>query len=491
MELFGYEITRGKKPQTKASTTSFVPPTDTDAAVEVANSQYIQYNFDAEYSTTKELINLYRRMAISSDVSIAIDEVVNEAIVFDTQEEVLSINFTDEKKYSDKIKQAISEEFKNIRSIFKANERLDDMFRQWFIDGRAYFHIIVDSKKVKDGIIDVREIDPRNIKKVREVKKEKNANGVDVVTGVEEYFVYVDPNKHSSNSAIKIAKEAIILSTSGLTDEKDKEIVSYLHQAIKPWNQLTSLEDSVVIYRISRAPERRVFYVDTGNLPKQKAEAYMAGLINRFKNKLVYDANAGTIKDNRHILSMMEDIWLPRREGSKGTEVSTLPGAQSLGDLEDVIYFTKKLYRALHVPYSRLDPQTGFSVGRAGEITREEVKFTKYIEKLRKQFSKIFRQALRQQLLLKNIITQDDWDEINENLQFVFNADSQFAELKKIELLTQRLDMLDRVDKYVGKYYSPEWVRKYVLNQSDDEQKAIDKDIEGMPDRFKEPAEGF
>ena len=483
MEFLGFEIKPIKKKNENLSP-SFVPPTDLDGAVEISERNSFGYNFDASYKNIKEQIELYRSMAINAECSDAIEEIINDAIVFDSDKTPVELVWDDNSKISDKIKKKILEEFQIILKLYDFNNIGDDIFRRWYVDGRIFYHIIINKGKEKDGIAELRYIDPRYIRKIRKVKKEKGKNGVEIVKGIEEYYIYNDPDSSytTTNSAIKIPKEAIIYCSSGLKSPDDKEVISYLQSAIKPFNSLVSLEDSLVIYRIARAPERRVFYVDTGNLPKTKAEQYMKSIINKHKNKMVYDARTGTVKDNRHILSMLEDIWLPRREGSRGTEVDTLPGAQSLGDMEEVLYFVKKLYRALRIPTSRMDNESVFNLGRSAEITRAEIKFSKFIDKLRKKFSRIFRQALRTQLILKNIITENDWEEINEGIQFRYNTDSHFAELKENEILQGRLELLGVVDEYVGRYFSIEQVQKEILKRTDEEIKKINKEIEQEKD---------
>jgi len=479
MEFFG-SIEIGSKKKDEKLSPSFVPPTDTDGAVEVAITNTIGFDFDASYKNTKEQIELYRKAAANSDVDDALDEIINDAIVFDAEETPVDIMFSDDADVSASIKKKISEEFKEVLRLLNFNEIGDDLFRKWYVDGRIFYHVIIDKKAQKDGVAELRYIDPRFIKKVRDVKKEKGPGGVEIVKSVEEYFVYNDPgSKHYvKKEAVKIPKEAVLYVPSGLMDSEGKEVISYLDAAIKPLNQLVALEDSLVIYRISRAPERRVFYIDTGNLPKTKAEQYMKSIINKHKNKMVYDATTGTVKDNRHIMSMLEDIWLPRREGNRGTEVSTLPGATSLGDMDDVLYFVKKLYKALRIPASRIDTEAVFNMGVSAEISRNEIKFSKFIDKLRKKFSRLFRQALKTQLLLKNIITEDDWLDINEAIQFRFNSDSHFTELKENEILRGRLELLATIDQYVGRYYSIEDVHKQVLKRNDDEIKEVNDRIE-------------
>jgi hypothetical protein len=353
------------------------------------------------------------------------------------------------------------------------------MFRSWYIDGRSYYHILIDPARPKDGIVELRYIDPRKIRKIKNVKKEKNQKGVEVTTTTEEYYLYNDKGiTQATTQGVKLSLDSVIYVTSGLLDSNTNMVLSHLHKAIKPVNQLKMIEDSLVIYRISRAPERRIFYIDVGNLPKLKAEQYVNDIMNKFRNKVVYDAATGEVRDDRKHMSMMEDFWMPRREGGKGTEITTLPGGQNLGDIADINYFQTKLYNSLNVPISRLQPQQGFSLGRSTEISRDEVKFNKFITRLRKKFSNIFSEALRIQLVAKNIIRPEEWDEIWQDIRFEYQMDNHFSELKNNEILQQRINALQLMEPYVGKYYSVEYVRRNVLMQTEEEVKEIDAQIQ-------------
>jgi hypothetical protein len=422
-------------------------------------------------------------MAMQPEIESAIDDIVNEAIVQNDNGQSIRV-IMDDLKQPERIKKAIEEEFKIILRILNYQNMGTDIFRRFYVDGRLFYHIIIDENNPTQGIKALRYIDPRKIRKVREVKKEKDSiTATDVVSTVNEYYIYNDKVVSGTSSSygpvgVRIAKDSIININSGLMDSRRAVVLSYLHKAIKPLNQLRMIEDATVIYRISRAPERRIFYIDVGNLPKLKAEQYLRDIMVKYKNKLVYDAQTGEVRDDRKFLSMMEDFWLPRREGGKGTEITTLPGGQNLGELEDVKYFEKKLYKALNVPISRLDPnQTGFSLGRVGEITRDEVKFSKFVDRQRQKFAEIFDQALRVQCVLKGICTADEFDEFKENIYYDFLKDNNFAELKEAELVRERLSLLGSVDPYVGRYYSMEWIQRNVLRMTD-------KDIEQMREQI-------
>ena len=476
MQLFGFGNT-DKKQKKAALRPSFVPPSDSETTIDVVSqTNRFGVEFDKSATNTKQQIDTYRGMAGNSDIISAIDEIVNAAIVNDPDKAPVELVTDKVEGVSDNIKTKMADEFKSVVSLFNFNDAADDIFRQWYIDGRLYYHIVLDEKRPANGIEELRQIDPRKIKKVREILKEKSASGIDIVTGVKEYYVFEDDDLHSSNKALEIPTEAIICATSGLKSADGKEIISYLEPAIKPFNQLVALEDSLVIYRIARAPERRVFYVDVGNLPPTRADQYMRKTINAHKNKTIYDSVTGSIKDNKHIMSMMEDIWLPRVSGNRSTEVSTLPGGQGLGEMDDVLYFMKKLYKAMRIPAGRLDTENSMlQTGIASEITRDEVKFAKFIDKIRKKFSRLFKHALRTQLILKNVITAEDWEKISNHLQFKFNSDSAFTEIKEAEIIGRRLDLLQTADQFAGKYLSIETIRKNILNQSEDDYKEEDK----------------
>jgi hypothetical protein len=468
------------------SAKTFAPPSNEDGALTISAAAYYgtYVDLDGTAKNEVELISRYREMAMQPEIEAAIDDIVNEAIVQNDTGESLRI-ILDDLKQPEKIKKAIQDEFNNVLRLLNYQNMATDTFRRFYVDGRIFYHIIIDDKNPSAGIKALRYIDPRKIRKIREIKKEKEQNNAtDVVTTVNEYYIYNDKVVSGTSSSYgpvgtRIAKDAIVNVNSGLMDSRRAVVLSYLHKAIKPLNQLRMIEDATVIYRISRAPERRIFYIDVGNLPKLKAEQYLRDIMVKYKNKLVYDAQTGEVRDDRKFLSMMEDFWLPRREGGKGTEITTLPGGQNLGELEDVKYFEKKLYKALNVPVSRLDPnQTGFSLGRVGEITRDEVKFSKFVDRQRQKFSEIFDQTLRVQCVLKGICTADEFDEFKENIYYDFMKDNNFAELKEAELVRERLSLLGSVDPYVGRYYSMRWIQKNVLRLSDDDIKEMDKQIE-------------
>lgn len=484
MELFGFTLARKKaKVKETDKTESFVPRQNSDGAIVIGdgiNNSFAQ-NFDIAFDDDKELIDTYRNMANDPDVEWALDDIINEALNFDPDIKTVEINLS-QTELSDKIKDSIRDEFEYIQRLLNFYKKGDEIFRQWYIDGRIYFHKIVNPNKVAEGIKEIRYIEPTNIKKVVEEDRVVKENGVEVFRKGKTYFTYTNKTKELRQSAstikvLKIPSEAITYVHSGIFDPKTNNILSYLHKAIKPHNQLRMLEDATAIYKIARAPSRRVFYVDVGQLSKSNAEQYMRGLMNNFKNKAVYDANTGAIKNNAHHLSMLEDIWLPRREGGRGTEVSTLDSANGFSEMDEVIYFRNKLFKSLHIPISRLEEGATFNLGRSSEINRDEVKFSKFITKLRKKFSYIFMDILYTQLIIKKILTDADWAGIKNDITFDYNQDSYFTELKESEILTGRVEQLEAINEYVGKYWSIEWVRKNVLKQSEEEIEEIDKQI--------------
>ena len=425
-------------------------------------------------------------MSNHPECDMAIDEIVNEAITHAEDGTVVDINM-DNLKQPESIKKKILEEFANIQKMLNFSNLADDLFKRWYIDGRIYYHVVVNDKNPKDGIQELRYIDPRKIRKVREIQKERDPKtGAQVIKSLAEYYVYNDRGTTSQtftssvNQGLRIAPESVVNVNSGLMDAKNTFVISYLHKAIKPLNQLRMIEDAVVIYRLSRAPERRIFYIDVGNLPKGKAEQYMKSIMTQYRNKLVYDANTGEIRDERKHLSMLEDFWLPRREGGKGTEITTLPAGQNLGQMEDVLYFHKKLLNSLNVPISRLDPQGGgvMGIGRTTEVTRDEVKFSKFIARLRNKFSRIFDDALRIQLSLKGICTVEEWEEFKEAISYDFKKDNNFTEMRDAEILRERITTATQVDPYVGRYYSSTWVKKNVLHMTQEEIDEMQKEIE-------------
>lgn len=475
--VFGFEIKKKKPVQDVGSVVS-PSPDDGSTVVNSAAAYYgLVVDLEGVVKNENELIRRYRESAQYADCDSAIEDIVNEAIVADSASKPLTI-ILDDLKVSDSIKTKIRDEFDEICRLFKVDIKIHDMFRQWYVDGRMYYHIILDEKNVKNGILELRFVDPRKIRKIKNVKKEKNANGVEVIKNVEEYYLYNDKGiTEQTTQGVKLSLDSVISCTSGLIDANTGLVLSHLHKAIKPVNQLKMMEDALVIYRISRAPERRIFYIDVGNLPKVRAEQYVNEIMNKFRNKVVYDAATGEVRDNRQHLSLMEDFWMPRREGGKGTEITTLQGGQNLGQIEDIQYFQTKLYQALNVPLSRLQPQQNFSLGRTTEITREEIKFNKFVERLRKRFAGVFLDTLRVQLIAKGIIRADEWDDMVGNIRLDYQRDNHFTELKNAELMSQRLATLQQVDPYVGKYYSVEWVRKNVLQQTEDEIKRMDKEM--------------
>ena len=472
MELFGFRLERGKqeKKQEKALK-SFVVPTFDDGAIPVeAGGFYGQYvDLDGTVRNDFELTMKYREMAQDPIVEVAVDDVINEAIVVGEKKSPVKI-VLDRLKASDNVKERIHEEFRNILRVMQFETKGTEIFRRWYVDGKIFFHLIIDEKNPQTGILELRYVDPMNIQKIREYTKETLINGTKIITGYKDFYLYNKDNPRSGGnpSGIKISEDAIAFCSSGLMDSRYKRTVGFLHKAIKPLNQLRMLEDSIVIYRISRAPERRIFYIDVGNLPKTKAEQYVKDLMNRYRNRLVYDAATGEVRDDKKFMSMMEDYWLPRREGSRGTEITTLQGGQNLGELTDVIYFQKKLYRALSVPVSRLEQDKQFMLGRSTEITRDEVRFTKYIHRLRIKFSEFFFDVLKKQLILKKIISPDEWNEMKEAIYFDFLKDNLFTEVEEV----------GNIKPYIGKYYSHEWLRKNVLGFNEAEIKEMDKEIE-------------
>ena len=490
--LFGFKIGKKEEETVKKDLfqPSFTPPNNEDGAFTITSAaQFGTSSIDMDGSTKNEieLITRYREMSMQPEIESAVDDIVNEAIVHDDDGKSIDI-VMDDLKQPDKIKRAIREEFQTILKLLNFDNMGSDIFRRYYIDGRLYYHVIVDLENPQKGIQELRYIDPRKIRKVREVKKQKDSTtGVEIVIQTSEYYLYVDRiqgstyTASSSNPAIsgvRIAPDSIINVNSGLIDSRRGMVLSYLHKAIKPLNQLRMIEDAVVIYRLSRAPERRVFYVDVGNLPKIKAEQYVRDMMTKYKNKLVYDGQTGEVRDDRRHLAMTEDFWMPRRSDNKSTEITTLPAGQNLGQMEDVNYFEKKLYKSLNVPVSRLDPsQQPVSLGRSTEITRDELKFSKFIDKLRNKFSGIFDDALRVQLVLKGVCTEEEWREFKESTTYDFIKDNNFVELKEAELMQERLGILAIIDQYAGKYYSKRWIQQNVLRFGDEEIEDMEQEI--------------
>ena len=471
-ELFGFRIERPKKAE--GSVPSFTSPTADDGTIDIAGGGFFGQVLDTDgrEKTELDLIRRYRDIAQQPECDSAIEDIINEAVTADEVSQSVTLS-TDRLPYPDKIKRAIRKEFDTVLSLMEWEQKGHDIMRRWYVDGRVFYHKVIDTKNPKRGIVDLRYIDPIKIKKARQVKKDKDIKtGVDMITKIDEYFIYNEKGLFSAgyggaSQGLKIAADAIAYCPSGVIDQNGGKVLSYLHKAIKPVNQLRMIEDALVIYRISRAPERRIFYIDVGNLPKVKAEQYLKDVMNRYRNKLVYDASTGEIRDDRNQMSMLEDFWLPRREGGRGTEITTLAGGQNLGEIDDIEYFRQKLYRSLNVPISRLEAENQFSMGRSSDITRDELKFTKFIQKIRKKFTPIFTDILKTQLLLKGIISLDDWDVMKEHIQYDFLKDGHFAELKEAELINDRIQTLDSIQSYIGTFFSKEYVLKHVLRMND------------------------
>lgn len=480
--LFGFEISRKKQQDQDEKNKTFTLPQQDDGAVNIQTGAYYgtYVDLDGVVRNEIELITRYREMSMQPELETAIDEIVNEAIVNDDKEKGVEIS-TDDLKQPEAIKKKIRDEFETILKLLDFGNMGHEIFRRWYIDGRMFYHVVIDEKSPSKGILEVRYIDPRRIRKIREIQKTKDpVSGMEIIKEIREYYLYNERGMIGahSNLGTKIAVDSVVNINSGLMDSKRAMVLSYLHKAIKPLNQLRMVEDAVVIYRLSRAPERRVFYIDVGNMPTVKAEQYLRDVMVKYRNKLVYDSSTGEIKDDRKHLSMLEDFWLPRREGGKGTEITTLPAGQNLGELEDVKYFEKKLYKSLGVPISRLEPGQGFSMGRSTEITRDELKFTKFVTRLRNKFATLFDDLLRVQLILKKVCTEEEWKEFKEDIWYDFQKDNNFTELKEAELLQNRLSILGIIDPFVGRYYSKEWVRRNVLQMDDEDIEEIDEQIE-------------
>jgi len=496
-KLFGFSIEDNEP--LSPNIVSPVPPNNEDGSDFYLSSGFFGSYVDIEgvYRTEFDLIKRYREMALHPECDSAIEDIVNEAIVSDTNDSPISIELSN-LNASDGIKKKIRDEFKHILELLDFDKKSHEIYRNWYVDGRLYYHKVIDLKNPQAGIQELRYIDALKMRYVRQQKqpeKEKrqyrlaNINNNDPMNyefpEIEEYYVYnpkmtyptTNPSSMGGTGGIKFSKDSITYCTSGLVDRNKGSTLSYLHKAIKSLNQLRMIEDSLVIYRLSRAPERRIFYIDVGNLPKVKAEQYLRDVMMRYRNKLVYDANTGEIRDDKKFMAMLEDFWLPRREGGRGTEISTLPGGQNLGEITDIEYFKKKLYRSLNVPPSRMDGEGGFNLGRSSEILRDEVKFSKFVSRLRKRFSYMFSDMLKTQLILKNIITPEDWDLMDEHIQYDFLYDNHFAELKDAELLNERLSMVQVAEPYVGKYFSQDYVRRKILRQTDEEILEQDKII--------------
>ena len=491
LKLFGFEIKKAETedPQKKPS---IVPARDDDGAgyVTAAGTHYGQYiNIDGDDSKDNyHLIMKYRGVSMHPEVDMAIEDITNESISGSELEQSVDVNM-DDLEASDKIKKIIKEEFDNIYSMLNFKELGHDIFRRWYVDGRIFHHLVVNESNLKAGIQEIRPIDSAKMRKVKQVKKKKDPQtGVNLIEKVDEYYIYQE-KPGQANSGVKLTLDSISYCTSGLLDEGRKKVISYLHKALKPINQLRMMEDSLVIYRLARAPERRIFYIDVGNLPRGKAEQYMKDIMTRYRNKLVYDANSGEIKDDRKHMSMLEDFWLPRREGGRGTEISTLPGGENLGQIDDIIYFQKRLYRALNVPINRLEQEAQFSLGRSTEVSRDELKFQKFIDRLRTRFAHLFYDILKKQLILKGVIAEEDWNNMKNDITIDYVRDNHFTELKEAELLREKLQTLDQISNYVGEYFSKEWIQKNVLQFSDEDIEKINKEISGEQEEQPEEEE--
>jgi len=481
-ELFGFSIKRVKDTQDPKQ--SFTAPQADDGTQTIAAGGYFGQYLDMEGNakTEADLIRRYREIALHPECDMAIEDIINEAVVSNELKDSVKLNL-ENLPYGKEVRRKIEDEFKEVLRLMNFNTRGHDIFRRWYVDGRVYYHKIIDRNSPVKGITELRYIDPRKIKKIRELRK-RRPDGVAVPVGAgmadefEEYFLFNEKGVTNSTTAgIKIAVDAIAFTPSGLIDQNKNMVLSYLHKAIKPVNQLRMIEDATVIYRIARAPERRIFKIDVGNLPKVKAEQYLRDVMAKYRNKLVYDAQTGEIRDDRNYMSMLEDFWLPSREGGRGTDITTLPGGQNLGEIADIEYFRAKLYRSLNVPVSRLEGSQGFNLGRSTEITRDELKFTKFVQRLRKKFTELFNDILRTQLVLKKVISDDDWHIVRDSMMYDFLQDGHFAELKESEMLLERIRIADSMRDYVGKYYSVEYIRKNVLKQSQRDIEEIDAQI--------------
>ena len=503
MNLFGFEIRRSTDPvEEQDRQPAFAPEIKDDGAVVVAaGGAYGTYiDLQGAARTEAELVTKYREMSMHPEVERAVDDIINEAIIVEDKEKIVQVNL-DDVKLSPNVKKLVTKEFNAVLALLDFNKSAFDIFRRWYIDGRMYYHLIIDITKPGDGIKEMRYIDPRKLRKIREVKRKRDPKSqVTQTQTVQEYFIYNEKgfqNKAgevgtaSSATGLKIAFDSIVHTTSGVLDPMNSVVLGHLHKAIKPLNQLRALEDATVIYRISRAPERRIFYIDVGNLPKMKAEQYLRDMMTRHKNKVVYDASTGEIRDDRKFMTMLEDYWLPRRDGSRGTEITTLPAGQNLGKLEDVEYFQKKLYESLNVPTTRLEQDGSFIFGQGQEISRDEIKFTKFIERMRMRFNHLFLDALQKQLVLKNVLTEEDWELIETDIKFDYAKDNYFEQQKQSSVLSDRLSSLSQIQPFIGKYYSHEWVRKHILQQSDENIEEMDEQIIGEQENplYKSPDE--
>ncbi len=484
-QLFGFQITRASKE--KGEQPSFVLPDPEDGATTSAGFYSEFIDIEGQTKSESDLIRRYRSTSEHPECDLAIEDIVNESVNTDELKASVSLN-VDNLPYSSKIKARVREEFQQVLHLLDFNNKAHDLFRRWYIDGRIHYHKIIDENEPQKGIQELRYIDALKIKRIKKVDKDITKKGSPTVKVLEDYYVYNEGGAITSSTqsaiggTLKITSDAIANCPSGLFDPSKALVRSYLHKAIKPVNQLRMIEDAVVIYRIARAPERRIFYIDVGNLPKVKAEQYLKDVMNRYRNKLVYNAATGEIRDDRQQMSMLEDFWLPRREGGRGTEITTLPGGTNLGEIEDILYFQKKLYRSLNIPISRLETESGFNLGRGAEITRDEVKFTKFVQKLRKKFNVLFNNILKTQLILKGVVAEEDWLSIKENLSYEYMKDGHYAEMRDMDLLRDRLDVLNTIEPFIGMYFSKKYVQKQVFRMSDEEIDSMAKEMESEPE---------
>ena len=481
-ELFGFSITRLKK-QSDPKQSFTVAPADDGTQTIAAGGYFGQYlDMEGTAKTEADLIRRYREIALHPECDLAVEDIVNEAIVANENKEAVRVN-VENLPYGKDVRRKIEDEFKEVLRLMQFNTKGHDIFRRWYVDGRIFYQKIIDRNSTTKGITELKYLDPRKIKRIREVRKKRpeGVTGPNMLSVVDEFVEYYLFNEkgviNSTSGGIKIAPDTIAYCPSGLVDQTKNMVLSYMHKAIKPVNQLRMIEDATVIYRIARAPERRIFKIDVGNLPKQKAEQYLRDVMARYRNKLVYAASTGEIRDDRNYMSMLEDFWLPSREGGRGTDITTLPGGQNLGEISDIEYFRSKLYRSLNVPVSRLESNSGFNLGRASEITRDELKFTKFVQRLRKKFTELFNDILRTQLILKGIINEEDWQSVRDSITYDFLQDGHFAELKNTELMRERLQLANEMRDYIGKFYSVDYVRKNILKQNAREIEEIDNQI--------------
>jgi len=492
-QLFGFQITRAKD---KGEQPTFVLP-DPESGATTSAGFYSEFlDIEGQTRTESDLIRRYRSTSEHPECDLAIEDIINESINVEEYRQSVAIN-TDNLPYSSKIKKRIRDEFSQVLRLLDFSNKAHDVFRRWYIDGRIHFHKIIDEEDPQKGIQELRYIDALKIKRIRKIEKAETKKKSPTLKVLEDFYVYHENGVTSANvgssgslgASIKITADAIANCPSGLFDPSKALVLGYLHKAIKPVNQLRMIEDAVVIYRISRAPERRIFYIDVGNLPKVKAETYLKDVMNRYRNKLVYNASTGEIKDDRQQMSMLEDFWLPRREGGRGTEITTLPGGQNLGEIDDILYFQKKLYRSLNIPISRLETESGFNLGRGAEITRDEVKFTKFVQKLRKKFNYLFNNILRTQLILKGVVAEEDWINIKDNLSYLYMKDGHYAEMRDMDLLKDRLEVLNTIEPFIGQYFSKKYVQKQVFRMSDEEIETMQKDMDSEPDETEDEDE--